>query len=487
MTNESTEARREGTRDDRETKLEERIQQLSQGKAYADAPSEVRVLQTRISVLFFAGERVYKLKKPVLLPFLDYRELEARRHACDEEVRLNRRISPSMYHGVAPITREADGSLVVDGDGAVVDWVVVMRRLPGDRMLSAILDRDRLAPRDLDRVVTVLARFHDRAPTGPAVNRHGLPSEVGRLVRENLDQLADVAARHPDEVPAAFLRRLRDDSNRFLADHTDLLARRVGDWRIREGHGDLHAGNICIEDHRVHVYDCVEYSRPLRCGDVASDLAMLAMDLDHRGRAGEAARLASCYAQAAGDRDLEALLPFYKAYRAAVRAKVGLLTAESRAEAGDDPAEHLAAAARLAQLAVGYRLPASLVLVGRGARPDGARAAAVEYVADRLRAARVRSEPTNEAASVELAVENLAQKRAVVVDAETTLGPAQRPFVEAAARYGAPLFALELAGSGDDARTPRWVDAAHAIRADAEARPISVGRELIERMVGTLA
>ncbi len=91
--------------------------ELMRSSAYAHPVEEVEFLQTHISWLFFAGERVYKVKKPVDLGFLDFTDLERRHHLCEEEVRLNRRLAPSIYLGVRPITRGTDGHLSVGGRG----------------------------------------------------------------------------------------------------------------------------------------------------------------------------------------------------------------------------------------------------------------------------------------------------------------------------------------------------------------------------------
>jgi len=356
----------------------------------------IEVLQTHISVLFFAGDRVYKLKKPVALDFLDYTDVDERRRYCEEEVRLNRRISPSMYLGVVPVTRaearqdEGEPGLRVGGDGEPVDWVVEMVRLPADRMLDALLARHAVAPEQLLRVAIVLARFHDRAMTGPEVNRHALPSAIRTAVDENVDQLADTVAADPGSFPPEGLAFLRRRMRAFLDEHPELLARRIADWRIREGHGDLHAGNVCLVEDDALVYDCVEFDRTLRCGDVASDLAFLAMDMDHRGSPEVSRRLVELYAEISSDPDLARLVAFYRIHRALIRAKVELVTAGSEDLETEEREAAAGRARRYLQLALGYEAPQALVLLC--GLPATGKSVLAAYVAGRLRARLIRSD-----------------------------------------------------------------------------------------------
>jgi len=494
---------------DTQLQLDDLIEALSDPDAYPRQVDGVEHLQTHISVLFFAGDRVYKLKKPVELDFLDYTAVEDRRRFCEEEVRLNRRISPRMYHGVRPVTREPEGRVVVDGDGDVVDWVVEMDRLPADRMLDALLDADAVEDEQLERVADVLVRFHGRAMTGPSVNRFGITESVVAGLEENVDQLEGVAERHPDAVPSGALRFLRERVRAFVRDHRDLFERRVAQWRIREGHGDLHAGNVCLVGDDVLVYDCVEFDRGLRCGDVASDLAFLAMDLDHRGYREAAGHLVATYARRATDPDLDLLVAFYATHRALVRAKVELLTSEDE---GLDDADRRAAereARRYLHLALGYELPACLVLVA--GPPGDARTRTAAYLAGRLRAHRTRCDPpaatdaaaqadgngaargvpAGEREALERAVEALSEGASSVVEGSFAQRALRRPFEDAAARLDVPCLLLVLADppdGGAEADEPDGdVPGALLLRRSADAAPEDHAGALLERALEDLA
>lgn len=351
------------------------IQALSSPEAYPHRPVGVEVLQTHISVLFFAGERVFKVKKPVRLGFVDFAAPGARLEACREEVRLNAELAPGVYLGVAPIYADAEGAGLrvgevygpgAEADPAAVEHAVVMRRLPRGRMLDELLERGEIDNGAIDRIVEVLARFHGASATGEGVDEYGEPERVWERVARNLRECEPFAAGGGEggaTVSMRVLRRLRACAERFIEEHRGLMRRRVLEGRVREGHGDLHAGNICVLADGVVIYDRIEFAKGLRCGDVASDVAFLAMDLDARGARGLSGYLAARYAQRTGDAMLPLMLTLYKMHLAAVRGKVasirsreGELTAEARRAARGE-------ARRYFQLAAGYTLGPGLVLM----------------------------------------------------------------------------------------------------------------------------
>jgi aminoglycoside phosphotransferase family enzyme/predicted kinase len=342
----------------------ELFQALRDPAAYPFQVGEVGFLETHVSLLFFAGERVYKVKKPVDLGFLDFSTLERRRHFCEEEVRLNRRLAPDTYLGVVEIRRDAAGAVRVGGAGELVEPAVEMRRLPAERMLEALLERGEVDNQLVHALAALLASFHAEAATGPGVDEHGSPEAVAANVRENFEQTRgfaeDKGARTISRALHAFLERRAE---RFLAEHRDLLERRVREGRIRDGHGDLHSGNICFPPGRIVIYDCIEFSARYRSSDVACDLAFLAMDLDRLGFRGFGRFLEHEYAEEAGDAGLAELMGFYKEYRAVVRAKVESILA---ADEGADPERREAArlsGMRYWHLAASYALPPTLILM----------------------------------------------------------------------------------------------------------------------------
>ena len=335
----------------------------------------VELIQTHISWLFLTETRVYKVKRPVNLGFLDFSTLDLREHFVREELRLNQRLSPSMYLGVVAIVRSPSGQLQViaeedlqrEGNDAqgVVEWALEMVRLPAERMLSSLLERGEIDNQGLGELAQILVRFHRTVPTGPGVDRYGTPPAIEALVRQNFEQLRPfVLGENPGGILSqALLTFLESCALTFLREESRRLEQRVRAGRIREGHGDLHSGNICFAPEGIQIYDCIEFSPAFRSGDVAGELAFLAMDLDYRGFTGFGRFLVHRYGELAQDEGLLALIPFYKTYRAVVRAKVACLTSTS-AGLDDGRRETLRREAQgYLHLAAAYNLPHMLILM----------------------------------------------------------------------------------------------------------------------------
>jgi aminoglycoside phosphotransferase family enzyme/predicted kinase len=339
--------------------IEDLITALRDPRAYAHPVREVGFLQTHISVLFFAGDRVYKLKKPVDLGFVDFSTLERRRHFCQEEVRLNRRMAPDVYRGVVSIHRQADGRLKIGGDGVLLEYAVEMERLPAEQMLDVLLEQGRIDSALIRNLVELLADFHRRADTGADVDGYGTPQAVRALVLGNLREMDPGDSGCMSPVLRAFL---IERCGQFVREHVALMERRVVEGRVRDGHGDLHAGNICVTDAGLVAYDCLEFSAALRCSDVACDLAFLAMDLDRRGYRGFGRDLVRRYADLAGDPELRSLMDFYKTHRALVRAKVAALEVADLGRSEDERTGSRLRAMGYAHLAASYQLPPVVLL-----------------------------------------------------------------------------------------------------------------------------
>ena len=343
---------------------------LSDPRAYGGAARIVTTLETHISLLFFAGERVYKVKKSVDLGFLDFTTLERRKHFCEEEVRLNRRLSPEVYLGVVPIVKAEDGSLVMGGSGTPVEWAVEMQRLPANAMLDGLLRAGAVDNQMMRDLASLLAEFHRGAATGKAVDPFGSPEAVLALVSSSLANLAAFAGSGEADTKSGFcaltperLAFLKATATQFLEKSRELFERRVREGRIRDGHGDLHAGNICYRPDGIAIYDCIEFSETFRCSDVACDIAFLAMDFDYRGFHAFASYFVREYQKRANDPELIELIKFYKQYRAVVRAFVACATATSSPEELELREEKRAEAGRYLDLACAYALPPCMVLM----------------------------------------------------------------------------------------------------------------------------
>ena len=271
------------------------------------------VVETHVSVLFFLGDRVYKLRKPVTTPFLDFSTRELRLADCRREVQLNRRLAPDVYLGVHDIVDEA---------GSPVDHLVVMRRLPTDRRLATMIADPDFDAAHLVAVARQLAAFHSRAARAPAIDLAGSVEHLTMLWSTNLEETAPFAGRFLD---GALLDRIGRQALEYLDGRHLLLAHRVAERRIVDGHGDLLAEDIFCLDDGPRILDCIEFDPRFRWGDVLYDTSFLAMDLEHLGRADLARRFLAAYREYAGETHPGSFEHWYIAYRALVRAKIACL------------------------------------------------------------------------------------------------------------------------------------------------------------------
>jgi aminoglycoside phosphotransferase family enzyme len=294
------------------------VADLLRPEAFAPPAGDLRLFETHCSWVVLAGPYAYKIKKPVDFGFLDFSTREKRAAVCADEVRLNRRLCPDVYLGVVEVVRR-QRRYHVGGLGQAVEPAVWMRRLPREGMLTALLERGAADAALMARIARRLASFHAEVATGPGVDEHGTLEAVQRNWAENFEQAAPFVGH---TLPSGTDEAIRGYVEQFTAANMRLFGHRLGTLRIREGHGDLHAGSICVEGRRLQIFDCLEFSARFRCADVAAEVAFLAMDLDHFGRPDLADAFVDEYVRASGDRDLPRLLDFYRCYRAYVRGKV---------------------------------------------------------------------------------------------------------------------------------------------------------------------
>lgn len=307
---------------------ERALARLVEPACFPHAPRSVQLVQTHLSVVCLAGDLVYKLKKAVTLPFVDFAPLAARRQACRDEVRLNRRLCPDTYLGTAALRPGADGALrfaaLGDDEGPDdVDVAVVMRRLPQERMLDELLRAHAVTAAEIDALARHVAAFHARCERPPGAVAMATPGRLAAFAAANFDELLAVPG-HGLPVPLlhAVAAAARADFARLLPRLVDRAARGC----VVDGHGDLHARNVCMTSPPT-VYDCIEFEPAFRIGDVATEIAFLVMDLRYRGARDLATSFVRSYTTARGDHDLLPLLPALCGYRAMIRAKVATLAA----------------------------------------------------------------------------------------------------------------------------------------------------------------
>jgi uncharacterized protein len=290
---------------------------------YPKPPPEIIHKETHISHVFLAGELVYKIKKAVRFSFLDYSSLDNRVHFLNEELRLNRRLAPSVYLAVMPITLDRSG-WHLGGDGPPEEYALVMRRLPERRMLPFLLETRQLTSEMISELAEVLAKFHMQAKRITLPDAFGYPKALAQKWNDNFCELEPWVKTSIDVEAVGVLKNF---GARFIDRHHDLLIQRAqGGW-IRDVHGDLHCEHVCFAPEGIQIFDCIEFSAKIRQCDLASEMAFLAMDLAVRGGGFAIKPLFARYRELLEDPEMPVLLPFYQAYRAVVRAKVHALRA----------------------------------------------------------------------------------------------------------------------------------------------------------------
>jgi uncharacterized protein len=298
----------------------------------------VERIDTHISSVFLAGDRAYKLKKAVRLPFLDFSTLEARHAACLAELEVNRRAAPDLYLGVVPVVRRGDGRLELAGEGPAIDWVVVMRRFDGATLFDRLARQGGIDRHLVHRLTEAVVAFHRQAPV--RLDRGGAAG-LAWTIATNAQSMAPHV---PHLLPAHKVWQLELDSRAWLARLAPLLDERRDLGLVRRCHGDLHLGNICMVDGRPTLFDAIEFSEDIACIDVFYDLAFLLMDLDVRASRDLASMAMNHALDLTGDYQALAALPLFLSLRAGVRALVSATIAAGNGGDGGEARDYLDAA-----------------------------------------------------------------------------------------------------------------------------------------------
>jgi len=336
---------------------------LESPAAYPHGPPEIHSIQTHISWVFVAPPFVFKVKKAVNFGFLDFSSLEKRRHFCQREVELNRRLCPEVYLGVVPIYRTGvDFSFKADGE--VVEYGVKMKQLPGGWFLNELLAKGLVGKKEINRVISCLHRFYESETPSQEIEEWGTPEKLKISTDENFAQVERFIEKTIS--PAAF-ETIRHFTNKFYAANEKLFCKRIQEHRIRDCHGDLHLDHVHLTPEATTIFDCIEFNDRFRFIDIANDLAFLAMDFDFEGRSDLANLLLQTAARDFRDPEMLNVSDFYKCYRAFVRGKVESIQAIEPETV--NPEEHIKRAVRYFRLALRYAVSDSealvLVVMGR--------------------------------------------------------------------------------------------------------------------------
>jgi hypothetical protein len=470
------------------------IAALRRPERYPHPVANVEHLQTHISHVLLAGDYAYKIKKPLNLGFLDFTSLERRKYYCEEELRLNTRLAPEIYLDCLPIGGEPAHPIL--GGGTAIEYAVRMRRFPQDALLDRVLTAGRLEPRHVDALARRLAEFHRTIPIADPEAPFGIPERVRQPMLDDFTCTRPLLADPADLDVLATVEQWTLAASERLRPR--LVERRAGGW-IREGHGDLHLGNMILaEDGQIAIFDCIEFNEDLRWIDVVNDLAFLIMDLRFRGAGPFAQRVLNTWLEYSGDFAGAALLSYYQVYRAMVRAKVNAIQASQDAIPEPDRAAARTRCHDYLRLALALtREPAPFLLITHGVSGSGKSRRTGQLLEGFPGAIRIRADverkrlfglgPLDDSGSRigeglytpeanartyqrlhELADQLLAAGHAVLVDATFIKRAHRQPFRELAARHGVPFVLLDCAADPDTlrarvaARRARGDDAAEA-------------------------
>lgn len=284
---------------------------------YPDHPPIIKFMETHISFLFLTGNHVYKIKKPVNFGFLDFTSLDKRKFFCEQEVKLNRRLSPAIYLGVIRITKEGD-RIHLEGKGEPVEYAVKMKQIPEEKLMDKLLEKKQVTPKMIEAVSEKLVQFYATAETNDLIKSFAKPERVKQDTDENFEQTEKYIE---VTIPRKVYEEVKTKTNDFFRMNGKIFQQRIGADRIRDCHGDLRLEHIFWGD-EISIFDCIEFNQRFRYTDVAADIAFLAMDLDYHGREDLSKCLIRAYVAGSGDHELMGVLDFYKCYRAYVRGKV---------------------------------------------------------------------------------------------------------------------------------------------------------------------
>lgn len=294
------------------------LKSLHYPSAFPVHTETVELLQTHVSWIFLTDTHVFKIKKPINLGFLNFSTLELRHFYCLEELRLNRRLCLDVYEQVIELHETENGASFV-GDGKVIDYAVMMKRLPTDRMLDRLVDSGAISTADICLIADKISVFHSTAPTSQHISHFGSLEEIRFNWEENFKQTVQFTT---STLPESVRENIHLYVKNFTRSHRNLFDMRVENGYIRECDGDIHLGNICLADNKAYIFDCIEFNERFRYSDTAADIAFLLMDLDFHGRPDLAEAAQSEYIKVSGDANCAKIIPFYKVYRAYIRGKV---------------------------------------------------------------------------------------------------------------------------------------------------------------------
>ncbi|MFO7705565.1 MAG: AAA family ATPase [Halopseudomonas sp.] len=472
------------------------LKALQNPDLYDHPVSGFTLMETHISWILLTGDFVYKIKKPVNFGFLDYSSLDQRKHFCEEEVRLNRRLAPDLYLGVVAV-HGTETSPSLESDGPVIEYMVKTRQFQQQDLLGNLQRAGALTSEHIDSLASKLASFHQHIDPAPLPSPWGEPDNLHAPVADNFSDIRPLLS---DASDLAQLDQLEQWAHTTFQRLIPQLAQRKAEGFVRECHGDIYLDNVTLIDGQVTLFDGIEFNEAFRWIDVMSDVAFMVMDLEDRGLTQLAQRFLNAYLEQTGDYAGLALLDYYKAYRAMVRAKVALLRLTQEGVSATERQEVLARYHSYAHLAERYtRVPLRFGILTHGISGSGKSTVALQLV-EKLGAIRIRSDVERKrlfgsagsgeldaglyapersdktyARLASLAGQILAAGYPVVVDA-TNLKLTQRTLLRQAVEdQGTPCLILQCSAPLDTIEA--WMDKRREAGRDPSDADISIARQ----------
>ena len=365
------------------------IRALEKSTGFDHPVDQFEIVETHISCLLLTGPYVYKFKKPLDLGFLDFSTLEKRKHCCEEEVRLNRRLAPELYLGIVAITGD-ERSPQINGDGPVIEYAVKMVQFDRSRELDKLIRQGEVTAGLIDKLAVNIAAFHGQARPAAHDSRFGTAEHILQPVADNLAQIKTMLVHDRQySVRMLAIEQWTEKTFEKLKPH---FAKRKTRGFIRECHGDMHLGNMVLIGNEPVIFDCIEFSEPLRWIDVMSDVAFLAMDLHYHGRPDLAYRFLNAWLQETGDYEGLKVLRFFQVYRALVRAKVACIRLGQEHDNEQDNAQEKTEYHRHIDLAAAFVQPQQPVLFITHGLSGSGKTTITQSLLERRCAIRIRSD-----------------------------------------------------------------------------------------------
>lgn len=302
-----------------ETNLPPVIQEMLNPGFYPHPVQEpIKLIQTHVSFVLLTGDYAYKLKKAVNFGFLDYSTLELREHFCRQELSMNKRGAAEIYLEVLPIT-QGDNKFELAGSGEAVEYALKMCQFPQDNLLINVFQQGKLTEEMVEDLGRLVAQFHSKCPTNDYILSFGEVAQIRQAFDENYAQTAKYIglAQTQDQFDAT-----KEFTDNFFATKQEVLTSRIKNRKIRECHGDLHLGNICLWNDKILLFDCIEFNEPFRFVDVMYDVAYGVMNFFVGSRRDLANAYLNTYLEESGDWEGLQVLPLYVSRQAYVRAKI---------------------------------------------------------------------------------------------------------------------------------------------------------------------